>query len=415
MISENNSTPRNILSAWMLFGFFLLITGLYILPSRSAYKTTFYFFFLLPSLIAAILDYNKITRNYFRGSTLYFFIFLIYLAISSLWGAPDQLPTNIKRVLYIAAASFGVFWLYFYERQRFYTVSVLSIAVVSIISLFWIVDFYILSENHVSQRIFSSEFDAYKLYKERHYGGFYNPLLLSHSVAFNLLLGITLIRNRTEMTTKLSTIVTLCLPLIFAMLIATQTRMAWISVTAVLIVLALIHVNTKIKTLLIFLIAAFLACSPLLLQIDHSIVKRGFSLRPEIWASTLELMPRHWLFGNGLGAHIAIYIPGYEGSWSDTHNIYLEVLYYSGFSGLILLGIFMLKVAQELSWNPRTSLWCTVWCIYVALSGMADGGGLISRPNEQWFKIYLPIMFILAHRRSQDYESNYNLLKFEKD
>ena len=399
MVNENSVCRiKRYMGYWLATGFVVLLVGLYLLPSRNTYRAFFYVLFLLPSFILFLTNIRTLGRNYFKREIIVFSAFLFYLAFSSLWGDSLDLQRNIRRVLVILIAGYGVFYFMLVYERLFYVSSCVAIFLVAVIGAFWLVDFYGFMGNKLSLRFFSGGMDYFRLYELRHYGGFYNPLLFSHTVTFflTLLVGLFYLGGVNNFYVKFGLV---CSGLIFLMLLlAAQTRMAWVVVASVYAVAVTIKWKYKgvIVTAVILGVLGFL-----LFQLDHVVVNRGLSYRPEIWMGTLSQMSGAWLFGHGMGAHLDVGIAGTNHHWSDTHNIYLAILYYSGIAGLLMLFVVVLKLVIGFYRNSAMSPWVILWLTYVTLSGMTDGGGVLSRLNEHWFNLVIPILFLLAQSRAR--------------
>jgi O-antigen ligase len=393
---STSSLLENYIGIWLALGFFELLAGLYIFPSRNAYITVFYLLFLLPSLISMAIHFRSLVIPYFQSGALLFLAFILYLTSTSLWGGPTDLGDNLKRAITIIVASFGLFYLQLRHERYFHRACIAALFTTAGIGLFWLIDSYILNNNPLSLRFLYGRNDYFNLYDKQPYGGFYNPLLFSHTLSFflTLLAGIFsqgIIKNR-----FLTVGLTCSGTILFVLLLAAQTRMAWLVVLTVYGTALLIKLGRK-GALISVIILTVLAL--IFFQLDHSVLSRGLSHRPLIWLETLKQMPGSWLFGHGMGSHFEINIPKYR--WSDPHNIYLAVLFYSGLLGVLLLIAALYKTITNAHLSEKFSPWFILWLVYVLLSGMADGGGLLPRPKEHWFNLIIPVMFLLAYSRAR--------------
>lgn len=395
----SNCNIRFYLGFWLAAGFVVLLTGLYVLPSRSGYKTEVYILFLLPSLILLVMNIQTLGRHYFKGDVLLFLCFISYLAFSSLWGDSSELQSNLKRVLIISIAGYGLFNLMLAYERLFYISSYISIFIVSVVGVFWLVDFYWLMGNKFGVRLFFGGMDYYGLYEHKHYGGFFNPLRFSHTITFFLTLLVGLfylgvINNRYLKFGLISSGLVL-----IVLLLAAQTRMAWVLVMSIFFVMATLkwrYMGNIIAIIVLVVIGL------LFTQLDHPVVERGLSHRPEIWSAVLDQMSGAWLYGHGMGAYFEVEVIGVIEHFYDPHNIYLSILYYSGFFGLALLFLALIRLILGLYHKNKMSPWVVLWLVYVGLAGMTDGGGLLSRPNENWFNLLIPMLFLLVNSRTKE-------------
>jgi O-antigen ligase len=396
-IKINNRVDKWV-GPWMAFGFFEMLSGLYIFPSINAYITSFYLLFLLPSLIVLTVNFRALTLRYFRGGALLFLIFVLYLALSSLWGDPAELTDNLKRAMTVVVASFGIFYLSRFHSRYLFLASAASLLVTAAIGLFWLIDYYFLMGNSLSQRFIGGHIDYFNLYKPNHYASFYNPLLFSHTLTFNLVFILCLFLQGGIKSPYLKTAL-ICAGVIFmALLLAAQTRMAWITIFVVYSSAAIFIFGRKglLLAATVLLVSTFIL---FYFELDTIVLKRGLSYRPTIWASTLRQMTGYWISGHGIGSPLEIITSKYH--WYDAHNIYLAILFYSGIMGLLLLATALYKTIAGAYQKSKLPIWFILYLIFVLISGMADGGGLLSRPNAHWFNLVIPLMFLLTYSRIQ--------------
>ena len=139
---------------------------------------------------------------------------------------------------------------------------------------------------------------------------------------------------------------------------------------------------------------------------------RGVSYRLDIWIESWDLIQKNFWFGAGLGSELIVN-PSWlvkEHIWSDTHNLFLAIWYYSGLFGVLLLSFFGISVLTKIYKNgsilSRVNVWVLAWLTFIVIESMTDGDGLLSRPNEHWFSFYIPIMFVLAQMATKGYSEN---------
>ncbi len=74
------------------------------------------------------------------------------------------------------------------------------------------------------------------------------------------------------------------------------------------------------------------------------------------------------------------------------------VLYYVGIIGL-LPWLFFLLWGLLSSWRQRVQpmlIIASTWLIFGIGAGLTEGGGIISRPKEHWFLLWIPLALIAA-------------------
>ncbi len=384
---------------WLPFGFFVLLAGMYLFPTRNSYKTGVYLSLFLPALVWVLMGGWKSMVPLFKKSGLALVAVLGYYALSSVWGGADESLKNFKHAGMFLLALMGVYLLYDRQRRVFDGVCCLAIIVVGAVSLLWVLDYYVLVDNSLDVRFMSrsSSEDYFNLYHSEKYATFYNPLLLSHTLVFFFSLATLQLFERGK-NNAVRCFLILGLLSISLLLLFAQTRSAWISVSCVLAFNLVWRFRGKGLAALLGL--GVLAAIGFVLEGDVAL-RRGLSLRPEIWMESLRAIVQQPVFGHGLGADLTLYIDVAGRSFYDTHNFWLESLYYGGLFGLALWAWFGISLLKEFLGGARTA-WVLTWLIVFLLGGMADGDGMLSRPNEHWFNIVLPIIFMLICVKSHE-------------
>lgn len=390
----------------LVFGYVFLLSGMFLVSSRGSYKTIVYITLILPVVIYIASNLGRVWREFFSKRIVWsFFLILLYFAFTSVWGGEKSLLTSIRRVLLYAIAAYGLFHLYSNHRQRFYKGSLVGLVVMSLLSLFWLVDFYYLNShsNYLAKQLFNGVEDHFGLYGGEGYAAFFNPLLFSHVMVFAIALSfVTYFDGRQYLNEKMRLLVIFSSLIFLAALIAAQTRMAWI-VVAVLMGYELIRLLRLYGVWLSVL--GLLAAVVLIVLFGDELIARGDSHRLTIWQHVAQLILDKPIFGAGFGAQLSFTPDGSTYTWYDTHNFPLAVLYYTGIAGagsLLLWLCYLLKQAAFCEGGPH---FFGVWLIVFVLGGLTDGGGLMSRPSEHWFNIWLPLFFLLtfvvSHRVSE--------------
>ncbi len=318
--------------------------------------------------------------------TRQFIMLLVYLAfvgISALWSnAEDGVP--IKRVVYLLCATISFTYLFSHHRTLFERVGFFAVGVCALVSAYWIVSFYIIEGNPWHQGFQSDS--------EDHYGTFYNTLLTSHVLGFIFVFYAAYIVLYVDGMKQRTLYLLMSVP-VLTLLLLTGSRTPLVSVTGALLSIALYNLNRR--SLVVLLLAGLVVAGGLF-QFWDVISARGLSYRPEIWLGTLQLMPGKWLFGHGYAAPLLVWIDSLGRSFNDSHNVMLGVLYYFGFVGLMLFISLYARALWLVIKGTADNAMLLVVLAYGLLSGMTDGGGLLARPNEHWFNIWLPIMFFIC-------------------
>ena len=382
-------------SYWLAFGLLILLIGMFIFPSRGGYKTLVYVFFIAPCCVIFLMDIKYAIKNYFNGPVLLAMVAIIYLAFSSQWSTDPNTLKQIKYGLIICFSGYGIYYLISEHYFFFSHVSIFSVILIGIISFIWLFDFYIGNDYPLSRRFLANAKDNFGFYQPEKYGNFYNPLLLSHVLVFIFTLGLYFAAYTKNV--WLCCLLSLSLGAILALIILSQTQMAWITVAAI----SIIHIIHKFRQKSLWLIPLIFA---LLLfgiwYLHYNNLKYGLSYRDEIWIESILLILEKPWFGYGIGSYPSFIFelsPTENLVLSDTHNIFLALLYYSGLFGFLLFGVTGLIILRAgLDPNNTNRIWLWQWFVFLLFIQMGDGDGLLARPSEHWFSLWIPAIFLLA-------------------
>lgn len=132
---------------------------------------------------------------------------------------------------------------------------------------------------------------------------------------------------------------------------------------------------------------------------SHKLILRGDSYRFEIWglglkSSTESLLGT--LFGHGLGSNLSFTIQnGYV--LSHYHNLYLNIMFYSGIIGLVL---FLLPVAYIAINISIPTVFRSAWLPVLLGSlgaGMFDGIHVLNNQGSMMFTLSLSLFWLGTH------------------
>jgi len=142
-------------------------------------------------------------------------------------------------------------------------------------------------------------------------------------------------------------------------------------------------------------------------QATQSFMTRGTTYRTNIWKSTLDQMPGHWLVGHGLNApynwlqtDYARY--GIPYSIPHLHSLLFSALFHGGLIGLGLL----LLLAGTATWRALRHAIKTGNALPLALLAFGlfcsifGGSHPICRPRGEWIIFWIPICYALTCRRT---------------
>jgi len=123
------------------------------------------------------------------------------------------------------------------------------------------------------------------------------------------------------------------------------------------------------------------------------------SLRPEIWQHMItKTVEEHLWFGEGMVKTTRIYVPGEEARLPFTHhahNAFVDVFYWTGLVGLLLMCAHMLYVLRHWSNLPKM-LPLFLWFLFGCLTALVDRPGFFEHLTPHWFVYWIPAGLIAA-------------------
>ncbi|MBK5509945.1 O-antigen ligase family protein [Pseudomonas sp. TH03] len=382
-LSGFNSTTNRIfdfICLWILpLGYFLLLCALFFLPGRNISHKLFYGLFSIPSLIALCLRPRELKELLREPVFIALLLFAAWAMLSLGWGPPDDesAASQFKPVLHTLLLFAGCYLLV-RHRSEIIQPLLFSAAMVGLIAsvynLFMFAHIY-----QPGMRLIGG-------------GAFDNPLLSSHVFGFFCAYWLSM-----SMTCKRRQMLWLSLPamvIMFAAVIATGSRTPLVALTLAALWLSFICWNRRSVVLLSLLFVSGTAVAVLFLQM---ITQRGDSYRFEIWQLALQRIAEHPWIGHGFNASLTI-DAGIGYTLQEPHSFALGVLYYVGIFGFIPW-LFFQAWALFSSWRYRVQplfIVASTWLIFGIGAGLTEGGGIISRPKEHWFLLWIPLALIAA-------------------
>lgn len=383
---------REVLRWWLFAGIFFLLVGMFLVTKRTGFTIGVYLLLVLPSLILMLMNIGSISKRALQLDVLLPLLLVGYLAVSSLWGDSSLFIDYVKRGISAGLACYGVYFMAKHFQEDFQNSIVCATIFVGGVCAFWFVDFYFLMDNPLSSRFMNGAKDYYAIYQDKHYAAFFNPLRLSHTLTFMFYMCIAILScfPVRRLSLKWWAIFSALL-IIGLMILMAQTRTAWLlSIGA--IGLAVIH-KYGLKGMVFFALV-FLVVFVLFMQLDHSVVNRGLSYRPQLWAAGFKEVEGAWLWGKGLGAPMLLEVEGLKHKFAEAHNVYIMMLFYGGAIAVSLWMALVLHLSLKAIMVSGLSLWFSLWGSLFLLGGMTDGAGLLSRPNEHWFTLVIPLALL---------------------
>ena len=370
----------DLICLWLLpIGFLLLLTDLYFLPGRSVHHKLFYGLFSIPTLIAIALRPKELKEILREPIILAYLIFASWAMFSLIWSNTDEgFLGEFKPPLHLLMLFIGSSLLIKYRADivpplLFVAASIALIATLYNLSVF-------ISAYTPGARMIGS-------------GAFDNPLLSSHAFGFFCVYWLTL-----GMTCKRPRVLLIAIPaflIMLAALLATGSRTPMVAIILTILWLSFVCWNRRSLVLISLFIASGIV---LLTFFSEMIFSRGSSYRFDLWQMTLVLIEQHPWIGHGQDAALSLQIPGTDYFVEEPHNFALGVLYYLGIMGLVPW-LFMHAWGLYRSWLYRVQplfILASAWLIYGIGAGLTEGGGILPRPKEHWYLLWIPLALIAA-------------------
>jgi O-antigen ligase/tRNA A-37 threonylcarbamoyl transferase component Bud32 len=377
----NNTSNRvfDFICLWILpLGYFLLLCALFFLPGRSQHHKLYYGLFSIPALIALCLRPQMIKELLREPIIIAALLFVAWALLSLCWGPPDDdIVGEFKPPLHTLFLFVGCYLLVRYRSEIIQPLLFCAAMVALVASAYNLYMFARVYEP--GMRLIGS-------------GAFDNPLLSSHVFGFFCAYWLSV-----SMTCKRGQLLWLSIPamaVMFAAVIATGSRTPLVALTLAALWLSVICWNRRSVVLLGTLLTTGAAVAVVFSQMING---RGDSYRLEIWQLALQKIAHHPWIGHGFNADLTL-DPGIGYLLQEPHSFALGVLYYVGIVGF-LPWLFIQIVGLLSSWRYRLQplfIIASAWLAFGIGAGLTEGGGIISRPKEHWFLLWIPLALIAA-------------------
>ncbi len=381
-LSGLNSTPNRIfdfICLWILpAGYFLLLCSLFFLPDRSLLHKLYYGLFSIPTLIALCLRPRALKELLREPIFIAVLLFAIWALVSLYWSTGDEgFSGKFKPPLHLLMLFAGCYLL-IRHRSEIIQPLLFGAATVGLVATLY--ELYAFAHVYTpGERLIGG-------------GAFDNPLLSSHLFGFFCAYWLSL-----SMSCKRPQILWLSIPamtIMFAAVIATGSRTPLVALTLAALWLSFICWNRRSILLLGIMAAGGVA---VLVLFSEMLFERGNSYRFEIWQLVLQRIAEHPWIGHGYDSSLDVDVNlGY--TLAEPHSFALGVLYYVGIFGFIPW-LFFQAWALLSSWRHRVQpllIIASTWLAFGIGAGLTEGGGILSRPKEHWFLLWIPVALIAA-------------------
>ena len=366
-----------IVTRWLVVGYLVLLTGMFWIPDGSQYTKFYYALIAAPALLGVLLMPQQIKPLLREPVVLCFLALTAWLLISMGWSRADNdFGSLAKRPLYVFMLFVGCAQIALRDEQLLLKTLRIGAAIGALAALL-----------NVAWFMYTAAPGARMIGA----GALRNPLLTSHVVGFLCTYWIATWLSRSERHDWLPVLMTL--PLLAALLATgSRTPLMGLALTSVwMLLMSGRRAVYLVTALLLGACAAYLVAPEIILQ-------RGMSFRPELWNDAWRQAGQHFWLGAGYESKFTFDIPAVGRLLYDPHNVELAVLLELGMVGLgvwLIMYGFALVRCLRLRTVPQFQI-ASALLIYGVCAGLTEGGNYLSRPNESWFLIWIPLALLGA-------------------
>lgn len=385
-----------------IMGFFIIYFSPFWWPSSNtnavalirAFIFISAFIFIFQAVLFKIKNGSKLDFNI--SNVLILFLFS-YLIINTYFLSEDTKP--IRRVLFLIMFFISIYFLNIrpvFSRWFFILLAVTGFcfAAYSLISMYKL-------------DLLPTAYREAGLSRSAHenVANFGNTIVAAMHFAISFILLVYLFLTETRRVLLFVWLVFLTVVSIY--IVFTFSRAGWVGcAVAFMSIYAFTFDKKKIRFYLILAMLLSLLVYFSLQFLQYEFHERGLTYRDEIWATVLSRMPGHWLFGYGLSTELEpISIGGGVQIVGNTHNVYLEILYQTGFVGLILFLSVIIRTLYVLYKAIRNPLYGDVVVLFfsgllaVLVVMFIELNSWISTPNLLWQWLWMPVALSLSISR----------------
>ncbi|AZF29990.1 Oligosaccharide repeat unit polymerase Wzy [Pseudomonas sp. R4-35-07] len=379
----------DFLVLWILpAGLLLLLSALFFVGNRNVLHRVFYILFSVPTLFLLCMRPKELKDLLREPIALAFLVFSAWALTSLLWSPEPSTDTDLfKRPLNTFMLFGGCGLLLHYRNELFKPIFFSAAAIALVVSLWNLVAFA--KGFQPGMRMIGG------------LGALDNPLLSSHLFGF-----FTVYWLYTCMTTQRQKVLWFSVPALAIMataVLATGSRTPLVALTLAILWMSFLSRNRRSALLLSGMILGAVA---LLVFYPESITERGSSFRLELWRMSLHLIAEHPWIGHSYDSELYLTLAVGD-QLREPHSFSLGVLYYVGIIGFIpwafMLGWGLYKGLKERA-QPLFILASSLLAYGIG-AGLTEGGGILSRPKEHWFLLWIPLAIIAGLSVAQRHRS----------
>lgn len=377
----------DFLVLWILpIGLLLLLSSLFFVTNRNVLHKFYYGFFSAPTLLLLCLRPREIKELLREPLVIAFLVFCAWALTSLLW-SPEQHPDTdlFKRPLHTFMLFAGCGLLLHYRNELFKPIFFSAAVIALVVCLFNLVAF--VKGFEPGMRMIGGR------------GALDNPLLSSHVFGFFCVYWLYVCVTSQRLHVLWFSVPAMAI--MTAAVLATGSRTPLVALTLTILWMTFVSRNRRSALLIAGLVVG---AAGLLLIYPELITSRGSSFRFELWSMSLQRIAEHPWIGHSYDSELYLTLAdGYE--LREPHSFALGVLYYVGIIGFIPW-IFMLALGLFKGFKQRAQplfILASSLLMYGIGAGLTEGGGILSRPKEHWFLLWIPLAIIaglsVAQRR----------------
>lgn len=365
---------------FLCLGYLWFLFGIVWAPSSKLYQQGLVVLLWVPVLVVA-LALRKSLFMQWRANTLFLGLLLgllAWAALSTIWTAAEEPLREFKRVLYVAL--FLALFLIMAELRPAFVWNGLGLAFVALalscpLSFY---QFYLQEMNPLYARLAGM-------------GEAGHPILGAYVMALAVMWGLQFMPRNNWLRVAWGALIALLV--VFIALGQSRGALLALSIAALSMPL---WAGGRIARLVALFACALVVIGVVLFM--PFILERGFSYRPEIFASSVRMiMGDPWL-GLGIGSEYRVVTANYLVGFDHSHNGFTHAAIELGLPGLLLWsGLWV--VAFRVAWLERTSVEGRLVLSSLLVSFIAlqfDAASLWGTPRAEWFVTWLPLGLALS-------------------
>ncbi|KTC64276.1 polymerase, partial [Pseudomonas fluorescens ABAC62] len=376
----------DFLVLWILpIGLLLLLSSLFFVTNRNVLHKFYYGFFSAPTLLLLCLRPQELKSLLREPLVIAFLAFCAWALLTLFWSPESTVDSDLfKRPLHTFMLFAGCGLLLQYRNDLIKPIFFSAAVVALVVCTLNLVAFF--KGFEPGMRMIGGR------------GALDNPLLSSHLFGFFCVYWLYVC-----MTTQRLQVLLFSAPALLIMtaaILATGSRTPLVALALAATWLAFTCRNRRSALLIAGIIMSGAA---LLLFYPEAITERGSSYRLELWGMALSRIADHPFIGHSFNSSLVLVAGGVE--LTEPHSFALGVLYYVGIIGFIpwafMLGWGLYKGFKERA--QKLFLLTSALLAYGIGAGLTEGGGILSRPKEHWFLLWIPLALLaglsIAQRR----------------